>query len=268
MLGPESSVLFRQHLISRFPHPFRWLFQDMLSIGSISYYMNSDDGWMTRLFVHNYFALLGDGPCPADWEVIFYDRDGRKVTSKKGKFVGNAETVVLELKDIPGLDIYGIAHLHIRPRVSGFICKAQYGTTFYSEYYVPGTKKSVIAHSLNGSPKATHAPYGLISTSWIVPPQFVPYLFIAGGCNFHSFHHSPCARGTIYVTNDSGEKKSFALEPFGPRECKKINLFSVYPEFKDHIKDRPFMIEIDGANLMPRPFLFLTDGNRVLAEHL
>jgi hypothetical protein len=29
-----------------------------------------------------------------------------------------------------------------------------------------------------------------------------------------------------------------------------------------------YMIEIDGQNIMPRPFLFETDGNQVFAEHL
>jgi hypothetical protein len=230
--------------------------------------MNGDDGWMTRLFIHNYFPLLGDTVCPAEWSVTFYNRRGDCVARRTGEFSGASETAVIEVGDIPNVDVFGIAYVHIRPRLSSEIFRAQYGTTFFSEYYVPGTNKSVIAHSLNGSPKAIHSPYYLISTSWKTPENFVPYLFIAGGCNFQKFHHPPCAKAKITFTNEKGEKKIVSLTPFGPRECKKIDLFSLDPAIKSHVGSGAYMIEIDGQNIMPRLFLFETDGNQVFAEHL
>ncbi|MEK7623236.1 MAG: hypothetical protein AAB408_01015 [Patescibacteria group bacterium] len=273
MLGSKKSGLFAQKLIPRTERPLMTLANDLLSIGSVSYYFagsigGASDRWQTKIFLHNYFPLLADALFPAEWEVRLYGAEGQLLWCQSGEMTGAPATVVLDTATIPGLDTYGVVFVHIKGHPKEMVFKEQYASVFFTEYYVPGTQKKILAHSLGGSLKATHYAYHATSTSWVTPPGFRPYLFLANGCDFQDWCHPRCAQARVTFINDKKQKAVITVPPFGKRACQQIDLFAREPKLQAHLGDRPYQIEVDGDNILPKPYLFETNGTHVFAEHL
>lgn len=236
-------------------------------MGSIGYYLNNDDGWQTRVYVYNHFALLNDAPFRAVWEAVFYNRQGARVAVRSGVFDG-PETVILETSNIPELDRYGVISVHIKDCESGVMLHELYSSVFFTELYLPGTNKSIMAHCLSGSLKASHCTMDHMSTSWVTPSGFRPYLYIANSCRFQSFGHSLCGKASITFLNFSGKKKTVTLPPLPQGGCQKIDLFEQFPAIRDHIGVTPYAMHVVGKNILHKPFLLQTNGTLVLGEHL
>ncbi len=268
MAGTNANQFFLQKLVERKKHKVKALFSHtLLSMGSIGYYMNGELGWKTRLFIYNHFALLNDSNFGVLWEALFYTKEGVLVARREGRFIG-PETVVIEVSDIPELDTYGIVVVHIKDADENYMLHDLYSSVFYTQYYLPGTTQTVMAHCLSGAPKASHYTVNHMSTSWITPSGFKPYLFLANSCRFQKLFHGPCARADITFINYQGKKKTITLAPFKGLMCLKIDLFAQYPELREHLGTRPYAMKVVGKNILHKPFLLQTDGKAVMGEHL
>lgn len=267
MWGKQTSQAFVKQLAERGTKPFLWMFKDWLSTGTISYYMHHDEGWCTRTYLHNYYALLAQEPFPAEWETRFYARDGRLVHRGTGSFNG-PETVVIDSANLKNLDTYGVIYTHVRVKSSKYFFPEQYNSIFFNEYYVPGTERSIFAHNLGGSLKATHYSYHRLGTSAVTPPGFRPYLFLANACAFHPWGHPDCGRATVTVINHAEIKKTIVVPSLPRLSCHKLDLFALCPELPEHMNNQSYILEVEGKNILAKPFLFQTNGKQCLAEHL
>lgn len=238
----------------------------VLSSGAVHYYLHNEAGWYTRVFLHNYFNLLADAPFPAIWKIFLFDRLGKKLRSISGSF-GEAETAMIDLRQFTDLDQSGIIEAHVIAQAPGLRFSHPYRTVFFVEHYLPDTTKSIIAHSL-GLFEPTHFSYHRVSTGWITPINFRPYLFIGSSCNHHSFGHSLCSVGTVSFINYKNKRHNLSIPAGGPRSCRKLDLYKLDPYLLEHLEGKPYYIEIDGKNILSKPFLFQTDGVRAMAEHL
>ncbi len=269
MQGENTSQLMKDKM-----KPTKWFpivkktLQRSHSAGCIGYYLNNDNGWRTRIFIHNYFALLNDGPFEALWEVSWYKQDGTLANKKSGEFNGT-QTAIIEMCQIDGLDKYGITQVHVTPKNHKYTNKQPYSSLFFSEYYIPETNQSVMAHSLSGAIKASHCMFNHIGTGFITPVGFRPYIFVGNSCGFAGFKHTICGGGFFTFINNKKEKKVVEISQLKSRGCKKIDLFEVEPTLKDHLGHDPYTVELEGKNILAIPFLFQTNKhNHALAEHL
>ncbi len=268
MAGTNANAFFLQKLVERKKHRATALVSHaLLSMGSIGYYMNGELGWKTRLFIYNHFALLNDDNFGVFWEALFYSKDGRLLARKEGKFTG-PETKMIEVADIGELDTYGIVVVHIKDADQKYMLHDLYSSVFYTQYYLPGTTQTVMAHCLSGAPKASHYTVNHMSTSWVTPAGFRPYLFLANSCRFQKILHRPCGRADITFINHEGKKKTITLPPFKGLVCLKIDLFEKYPELREHLGVKPYAMKVVGKNILHKPFLLQTDGKVAIGEHL
>lgn len=236
-------------------------------MGSIGYYLHTEDGWRTRVYIYNHFALLNDAPFQAAWEARFFTRAGDVAARRTGTFV-NPETVILETADIPGLDQYGIISVHIKDAKTDRMLHELYSSVFFTEFFVPGTKKSIMAHCLSGSPKASHCGMDHMSTSWTTPAGFRPTLYLGNSCRFQSFFHPACGHAAVTFINHRGEKKTIQLKPLPQLGCQKVDLFGQFPEIEPHVGSGPYSMHVLGKNILHKPFMTQTNGTVVLGEHL
>lgn len=238
----------------------------MLSIGGISYYLNTD-GIFTRIFLYNYFNLLANEKYKTKWEVDLYSQKGRLLKKLVGVFEG-PETVVLDTAIIHGLDKYGTIHTKIKASHPLHMLRDPYTTTFFNEYYMGADdKKGIIAHSL-GAPAAIHYEYHRYSSGWSIKPGFKPYLLIASGCKYHKIGHGKCSGARITFINSKKEKMELELEKLKPMEMRRLDLFQLLPGLTDHLSDKGFSIVIEGENILSKPYLYQSDGNFLMGEHL
>lgn len=266
MNGHNANVLFLEKIFPIAKKPWLFLYDKILSSGCIGYYIK-ENGWQTRLFLHNYFALLNDGLFPVKWDVVFFSKSGKVQKKLSGTFSG-PETVIIDLKDIDGLDNYGVTWVKLSMNSKKLLPSEAYSSVFFSEYYVPDTKTSVIAHSLSGTFKASHHTFSHTGTSFITPSGFKPYLYIANSCNFHAFRHAPCGDCLITFVNHRGQKITTSVHNMAQHSCHKLDLFTLIPNLMAHFENKPYVVEVSGKNLLAIPFLFQTNGTVVLAEHL
>lgn len=265
--GPNASPFFLGKLVPRAKEPLLSVCRNLLSMGSIGYYLNNDDQWQTRVYIYNHFALLNDAPFSTRWEAIFYNRRGQEVAKRSGVFE-RPETVILETANIPELDRFGVISVHIKDNDGRVMLHELYSSVFFTEFYVPGTKKTIIAHCLSGAPKASHCGMDHVSTSWVTPAGFRPYLYIANSCRFQGLFHRACGRAAITFLNYAGKKKTIQLEPLPQLGCHKIDLFSQFPGLADHLGTDPYAMRLVGKNILHKPFMIQTNGTIVLGEHL
>lgn len=266
MNGPNANALFLKKISPIAKKPWLFLYSKFLSSGCIGYYIKENE-WQTRIFLHNYFALLNDGLFPAHWEIVFFSRDGKKQTKLNGVFSGS-ETAIIDLKDVSGLDNYGVTWVKINMNSKTVASSEAYSSVFFSEYYVPNTKKSVIAHSLSGTFKASHHNFSHTGTSFITPKGFTSHLYIANSCNFHAWGHSACGDCSITFINHRGQKLGAFVKNIPAHGCQRLDLQAMVSGLMEHFEDKPYVMEVSGKNLLAIPFLFQTNGTVVLAEHL
>ncbi len=242
-------------------------FRGDLALGNISYYIN-DDVFFTRVYVHNYFKFLCDADVPARYVIRCYNRKGVQVAQIKGDLT-DVETEVIELKDIKGLDTFGVFRVSIIPTSPDMFIPHAHATIFFNEYYRPGSPNSIIAHSLH-VPTSRHsdAVYTRTSPGLVVPEGFRPYVLIAGGCGFHPFMHPACASAEISFTNEKGEKRTVPVPAMKPLECRRLDLFAMDPELRSHIGTRPFVLSVVGKDFLSKPFIFISNGTTTSGEHL
>ncbi len=267
MSGNNPSAIFKKKLIPRSKNRFLSFFSKILSSGSIHYYLNNETGWNTRLFIHNYFALLNDGPFSATWEVELFSREGNLLKTLTGTFSGSA-TEVIDLASVEGLDNYGIVGVHIRDTDGQEFLSETYGTIFFVEYYKPGTDQTAFAHGLSGFLRPTHYTYQHSSTSWVTPETYRPYLFIANACRFQSWLHPKCGNALVTFINCENKKKSIFIPNMAPLSCHKIDLLEQRPDLIEHLRGKAYVIDISGNNVLAKPLIFQTSGDLALVEHL
>lgn len=266
MIGSNANALFLKKISPIAQKPWLYLFNKTLSSGCIGYYIK-DNIWQTRIFLHNYFALLNNDSFPARWDVAFFSKDGKFIKKLRGFFSG-PETTILGLNEIDGLDTYGITWVKISMNSKTYVPSDAYSSVFFSEYYTPGTKMSVLAHSLSGTLKASHNVYSHTGTGFTTPVGFHPYIFIGNACNFQSWGHGDCGDCKITIINHRGQKIVTTVSNIPQHGCRKIDLYSNLPNLEAHFENQPYVIEVTGNNLLAIPFLFQTNGKVVLAEHL
>ncbi|MDO8499660.1 MAG: hypothetical protein Q7S66_03295 [bacterium] len=266
MFGSNCHQIFVQKLAKITERPWLARLQNLLSLGGVHYYMHETAGWQTRVYLYNYFSFLSDSNFLASWDITVYNRLGVKVAHRTGELKAR-ETQIIEVSEIGPVDEFGVIHVHVRPHQPDYFLPKPYNTIFFVEHYIPGTDKSIIAHSL-GSPQASHFSYHRISTSWITPVGFRPVLFVANSCFFNRVFHPYCGRGNATFINYKNHKRTVAIPSFGPLACRKIDLFTVDPRLSDHLAGQPYSIEVEGRNILSKPFILQTSDAAILAEHL
>lgn len=264
MPGQDSHPIFIKKLVQRKGLIGR--FRDMLSIGGISYYLKTE-GIETRIFLYNYFNLLADENFKTKWELNLYSRKG-KILKKLAGFFEGSETVVVDTKHMRGLDECGVIHVKINPSSASKMLLEPYTTTFFNQYYMPSDDtKGIIAHSL-GAPAAIHYAYNRYSSGWSIEAGFKPFLMIASGCKFHKIGHGKCSGAKLIFINSKKEKMEMTLEKLKPMELRRLDLFEILPELKEHLADKVFSIVIEGENILSKPYLYQSDGVFLMGEHL
>ena len=267
MSGINCSPIFKSKLVSRSKNWFLSFFSQLLSVGSIHYYLKNESGWQTRLFIHNYFSLLNDGPFAATWEVELFSQDGKLLKTLTGAFSGPA-TEVIDLAQIDGLDNYGIVGVRVIDADQKMFLPSTYGTIFFVEYYKPDTLQTIFAHGLGGFLRPTHYNYQHSSTSWVTPDSYRPYLIIANACRFQPWLHPKCGEAVVTFTNCNKKKKSITIPNMSPLSCHKIDLLEYFPDLADYLHGKAYVIEVNGKNILAKPLIFQTSGNLALVEHL
>lgn len=268
MFGPNAHPLFVKEFAPARKKPLLSFLRNDLALGNISYYIN-DDVFVTRVYVHNYFRFLCDADVPARYVIKCYNRAGKQVAVQRGELGSTLETKIVELKDIKGLDTFGVFRVYLIPASPDMFIPHAHATIFFNEYYRPGSPNSIIAHSLH-VPTARHsdAVYTRTSPGLVIPDGFRPYVLIAGGCSFPHFLHPACASATVSLTNEKGEERSVEVTPMKPFECQRLDLFSIDPVLREHVGTRPFILSISGKDFLSKPFIFISNGTMTSGEHL
>lgn len=267
MFGPNAHPLFVKEFVQTRTRSLLSRFRGDLALGNISYYIN-DDVFFTRVYVHNYFKFLCDADVSARYVIKCYDRSGVLVAEVKGNLT-NTETEVLELKEIKGLDTFGVFRVYLIPTAPDMFIPHAHATIFFNEYYHPGSPNSIIAHSLHvPTPRHSDAIYTRTSPGLVVPEGFRPYVLIAGGCSFHPFMHPACASAEASFTNEKGKERKIPIPSMKPLQCQRLDFFAMDPGLQKHIGTRPFVLSIAGKDFLSKPFIFISNGTTTSGEHL
>jgi len=267
MFGPSAHPFFIKKFVPTSSKPLLASFRDVLATGNISYYMHGEDGFSTRVYIHNYFRLMCDADIPARWHIQCYSRTGKLAAELKGDLT-DKETDVVELGSVNGLDAFGVLRVRIIPASPKVFMPQPHGTMFYNEYYRAGTSTSIMAHSLH-VPMAVHGKeYQRFASGLVVPNGFTPYLFLASGCSFNAWRHPACTKVRLVYVNQNAEELIVPLTPMKPMECRKLDLFAMDNRIRAHIGSEPFGIKVIGENFLAKPFIFLLNGSTALGEHL
>jgi hypothetical protein len=265
--GPHAHALFAEKFRPVSERPLLGYFRKYLSMGNYTYYFRGDMGMQTRVFVQNYFRLLADRPVPAKWHMLCYSRTGALVAELEGAFKGDEETAVVELADQPALDTFGLVRVHVMPDDPERMLPFLHATVFYTEYFQPGTSHSILAHNLHIP--AGHGPeHQRPSTGVLIPEGFRPSLYLGSGCNHHPLLHFACAQARVRVVNEAGVAREIQAPSMRPRACERIDLYDADPGLAAHIGGGICSITAIGKQFLAKPFLVLTDGERIVGEHL
>lgn len=266
MFGPNAHGLFKTKFIPAKKRPFLSRFRDPLTLGNSSYYIN-DETFHTRVYLYNYFQFLLDTEFSAKWRIRLYGRDGRFIAQLHGDFSGG-DTAVVDLTDVPGLDIYGVVRAYIIPTSREAFIPDVHITMFCNEYYKPDSPTAIMAHNLH-IPIATHGTglHQRVSPGLVIPEGFEAYLFIAGGCNFHPFGHPACTNAFLTFVDEKGAARHVVVPPMKPLACQRLDLFAMDPGLRAHIGTQPFTLKITGQGFLAKPFFLFTNGTIALGEH-
>ena len=206
MFGKAAHPIFIKQFVSSGSKPFLSRFRDVLTLGNTSYYMHGEQGFFTRVFIHNYFRFMCDADISARWRIQCYDRTGKIAVELEG-VLKDQENTIVELADVKGLDAFGVLRVYLIPDASNVFIPQPHGSMFFTEYYIPGTNTAILAHSLH-IPRSSHGPIYIREASGLsVPRGLRPFLFIASGCSFNRFWHPACTTVNLDFTNADGKEK-------------------------------------------------------------
>lgn len=265
--GDHAHPIFIQQLARTTRRPIRTLERDVLALWNSSYYFNGKFGLFTKLYLTNYYRFLCDADMPASWHVQCLKRDGSLARELNGDF-GSRPAEIIDLAKQSGLDEYGLLRVKIILRSKEYVLPRIHASLFFTEYERPGTTTTLMAHSLHVG-MASHGPaYTRISPALIVPPSFRPHLLIASGCGFHRWLHPACANAALTFIPANNLAKTFFIKPMKPRACQAIDLFDEFNGLEEHIGHEPFLLRVHGQQFLAKPFIFFTNGEAIMGEHL
>jgi hypothetical protein len=223
-----------------------------LSAGGMCYVIN-DGGIKTRIYLHNYFALLNGGPFRVAWKLELYSSEGKLLLTRKGEMM-HAETLPIEM-DALSQDIgpVGICMVHIDPLESSFILRNSYMTHFFIEYYT--SKAESLMHSCGHLIPKVHKVTDYIASS--IRRDSEAILLVSNSC-YRRFHYPKklLEKGvTISFKNHRGELLHHDLDPIMPLASRKVDLRRIWPQLDDFLDNQPALIQVCGPNVFYSPLV-------------
>lgn len=243
---------------------------NMLSRPATSYYLN-DSNFETRIFLHNYFALLGDTvEAKAKWIVEIFSHNGERAVLMEGEFKGNQGAMIV-VSDLPGVSEFGVIAVKLIFEDADMVIAKPYHAIYYIEYArrnVPRPQK-IIYHSL-GSPAAGIFDYARdnYTPGSFLPTDSKPYFLYANGTLLNLKGGRSHAKATLKIINWKGKILEIALPEIAHSlETKKVDILALCPDLHQHLEGKPFNLKIKGRNVLSKSFWYVLGEKVFLGEH-
>lgn len=254
----QKIVDLKSSLLARLANKF-------LSVGGASYYL-FDEEYSTKILLFNYYGFFANNDFGTEWLVELYDSNGRRICVKSGVFEGQ-ELAIIDLDDIKPRSPFGIVVCHIKPNNKGKILGKVFDTVFFTEHHRRDTVYHDVAHSLRW-PTPIPYDYGIVGHAFSVVPDATPFLIIANSYQGSFLPKKIYCEPEIKLVNYRGESRQAKSSPIPPMGCRKINLFEIFPDGREHLGNTPSVIRVSGKNILRKPFFYQTDGRYFSSDHL